>query len=399
VSLPLILIVDDNPENLTVIGELLQPVYAVRAANAGPRALQLASMAPRPDLILLDVMMPGMDGYEVLRLLRASAETVGIPVIFLTALNSSEDEERGLLLGAMDYVTKPIRPPILMARVRNQLELKRARELLGDRNLWLEAEVARRMGETLRIQDVTIHALARLAETRDPETGNHLLRTQEYMRTLAKRLQRDLRFAGQLDDELVDLLVKSAPLHDIGKVGIPDSVLRKPGKLDAQEWAVMKTHAQIGADAISGAERDVAHAMPFLQVAKQIARGHHERWDGSGYPDGLVGEQIPLPARLMALADVYDALISKRVYKSPFPAQQAFEMIVAESGHHFDPAVVDAFVDCAEQFKAIAEHLSDDPSGDPSGDLSMAPGTADQADQADRAGPGAAARATQVDLH
>ena len=360
VSLPLILIVDDNPGNLTIIGELLQSSYAVRAANSGPRALMLARMAPQPDLILLDVVMPGMDGYEVLRRLRETPETADIPVIFLTALNSLEDEERGLLQGAMDYITKPIRPPILMARVRAQVELKQAREIMRDRNNWLEAEVARRMEETLRIQDVTVHALARLAEARDPETGNHLLRTQEYVRTLARRLQRDDRFAGLIDDRMVALLAKSAPLHDIGKVGIPDSVLLKRGKLDAREWALMKTHAQIGADAISHAERDVAHPVEFLRVAKEIARSHHERWDGSGYPDGLVGEAIPLPARLMALADVYDALISKRVYKQAFPQAQAYAVIVAERGRHFDPAVVDAFVDCAAEFQSIALRLADD---------------------------------------
>ena len=358
--LPLVLIVDDNPENLTVIGELLQPEHAVRAANSGLRALRLARLEPRPDLILLDVMMPEMDGYEVLQLLRAQPETAHIPVIFLTALNGSEDEERGLVKGAMDYITKPIRPPILLARVRTQLELKQARDLMRDRNQGLEAEVTRRMADNQHIQDVTIHALARLAETRDNETGNHILRTQEYVRTLAQRLQRNPRFADRIDDRLVILLAKSAPLHDIGKVGIPDRVLLKPGKLDAEEWAIMKTHAQLGADALDHAERDVAHPLEFLQCAKQIARSHHERWDGSGYPDGLAGEAIPLPARLMALADVYDALISQRVYKPPFPHQQACAMIVAERGRHFDPDVVDAFIDCHAELNAVALRFADD---------------------------------------
>jgi putative two-component system response regulator len=360
VSQPLILIVDDNPENLTIIGELLQPSYAVRAANSGLRALRLAKLAPLPDLILLDVMMPEMDGYEVLRRLRADPETATIPVVFLTALNSAEDEERGLLQGAMDYITKPIRPPILMARVATQIELKNARVVMHDRNQWLADEVASRMAETLHVQDVTVRALARLAETRDPETGNHLLRTQAYVRVLALHRQRDPRFAGQIDDRQVDLLAKSAPLHDIGKVGIPDSVLLKPGKLNAEEWAVMKTHSQIGADAISRAESDVAQPVAFLQVAKQIARSHHERWDGSGYPDGLVGEAIPLAARLMALADVYDALISRRVYKPAFSPDTAREMIVVEGGRHFDPTVVEAFIACTAEFEAIARRYADD---------------------------------------
>ncbi len=360
VTLPLVLIVDDNPENLTVIGELLQPGHAVRAANSGLRALRLARLAPQPDLILLDVMMPEMDGYAVLQQLREHPETADIPVIFLTALNGSDDEERGLVKGAMDYITKPIRPTILLARVRTQLELKQARDLMRHRNQWLEAEVNRRMAENQRIQDVTIHALARLAETRDNETGNHILRTQEYVRQLARQLQRNPRFADLIDDQLVALLAKSAPLHDIGKVGIPDRVLLKPGKLDAAEWAIMKTHAQLGADALEHAERDVAHPVAFLQCAKQIARSHHERWDGSGYPDGLAGEAIPLPARLMALADVYDALISQRVYKPPFSHERACSMIVAERGRHFDPDVVDAFIDCHADLHAVALRFADD---------------------------------------
>jgi putative two-component system response regulator len=271
----------------------------------------------------------------------------------------------------MDYITKPIRAPILLARVRTQLELKQARELMRDRNRWLEAEVQRRMAESLRVQDVTIHALARLAETRDPETGNHLLRTQAYVRSLANQLRREPRHAGQIDDRQVDLLAKSAPLHDIGKVGIPDSVLLKPGKLDAAEWAIMKTHAQIGADAIERAEHDVAQPVEFLHFAKQIARSHHERWDGSGYPDGLAGEAIPLAARLMALADVYDALISRRVYKAPMPHDTAHDMIMAERGRHFDPAVVDAFIACHADFRDIAARFADEASH-PAGPLAAA---------------------------
>lgn len=359
-TLPLVLIVDDNPENLTVIGELLQPEHAVRAANSGMRALRLARMEPRPDLILLDVMMPEFDGYEVLQHLRDHPETRDIPVVFLTALNGSDDEERGLMQGAMDYIAKPIRPPILLARVRTQLELKQARDLMRNRNDWLEAEVTRRMAENQLIQDVTIHALARLAEIRDNETGNHILRTQAYVRALARRLQRHPRFADRIDDHLVELLAKSAPLHDIGKVGIPDRVLLKPGKLDAAEWAIMKTHAQLGAEALEHAESDVAHPMEFLQCAKQIARSHHERWDGSGYPDSLAGEAIPLPARLMALADVYDALISQRAYKPPFTHDKALAMIVAERGRHFDPDVVDAFIDCQAAFQETARRFADD---------------------------------------
>ncbi len=356
---PLVLIVDDNPENLTVIGELLQPRHAVRAANSGLRALKLAAQQPRPDLILLDVMMPEMDGYEVLQHLRDDPATAEIPVMFLTALDDQADEEHGLLLGAVDYVTKPIRPPILLARVRTQLELKHARDLMRDRNAWLEAEVARRMRENQLVQDVSIHALARLAEIRDPETGNHLLRTQGYIRVLASRLKEHPRFSAALSSHTIDLLVKSAPLHDIGKVGIPDNILLKPGKLDAAEWAIMQTHASLGAEAIEHAEGDVAHPVEFLTIAKQIARSHHERWDGKGYPDGLAGEAIPVAARLMALADVFDALISRRVYKPAFPYEQAYQMIVRERGLQFDPDVVQAFIDGFDELRRIADAHAD----------------------------------------
>lgn len=355
--MPLILIVDDQPDNLTVIGELLQPEHAVRLAGSGAQALRLARLAPRPELILLDVVMPGMDGFEVLRRLRAHPDTAAIPVVLLTALGGPVDEERALAAGAADYISKPVRPAILKARVRCQLELKQARDLLHDRNQWLQAEVARRVGENQMVQDVTIHALARLAEIRDPETANHLRRTQAYVRTLALQLLRDGPYAVRVDEDFVELLVKAAPLHDIGKVGIPDSVLLKPGRLDATEWAVMKTHAALGAEAIAQAERDVAHPLAFLECAKQVARSHHERWDGAGYPDGLAGEAIPLPARVMALADVYDALVSRRPYKGGQAHEQARERILAERGRHFDPVVVDAFAACHAEFAAIAQRL------------------------------------------
>lgn len=355
-----ILIVDDTPENLAVLGDLLQPLYRVRAANSGPRALQIAASDPRPDLILLDLMMPGMDGFEVLERLRSDPATAGIPVIFVTALSATEDEQWGLGLGAVDYITKPIRPAIVLARVKTQLELKRARDWLQDQNAYLEAEVARRMAENQLIQEVSIHALARLAEIRDPETGNHLRRTQEYVRTLALHLSRQASHAAELPPAIIDTLARSAPLHDIGKVGIPDHILRKPGKLTPDEWVVMQTHAALGAEAIEQAERDAARPVAFLAIAKQIARHHHERWDGSGYPDRLAGEAIPLAARLMALADVFDALTARRVYKPPMRVDDARDMIVAQRGAHFDPAVVDAFEAQLGMFRDIAARFADE---------------------------------------
>jgi len=354
-----ILIVDDVPENLAVLGDLLQPNYRVLAATSGARALTLATGDPRPDLILLDVMMPQMDGYQVLTQLLTQPVTRTIPVIFVTALDMTQDEERGLSLGAVDYISKPLRPAIVLARVHAHIELKRARDRLENHNACLEAEVARRMAENQLIQDVSIHALARLAETRDPETGNHLHRTQGYVRALAGRLRDHPRFSACLTERFCEMLVKSAPLHDIGKVGIPDNILLKPGKLTADEWAVMKTHATIGSEAIAQAERDAAEPVAFLRIAKEIARHHHEKWDGSGYPDGLAGDAIPISARLMALADVFDALISPRVYKAPMSYEQACTIITAERGRHFDPDVVDAFLERFDEFKSIAERYRD----------------------------------------
>ncbi|MCL2345278.1 MAG: two-component system response regulator [Desulfobulbus sp.] len=356
---PTILIVDDTPENLSVLGELLQRDYRVRAANSGRRAIQIAHGQPTPDLILLDVMMPEMDGLAVLEELRASPATQNIPVIFVTAMDGTQDEEYGLDHGAVDYITKPIRPAIVLARVRTQLELKRARDILSDQNSYLEAEVARRMEENLLIQKISIHALARLAETRDPETGNHLLRTQEYVRTLATLLRHHPRFAHYLDQRTIDALAQSAPLHDIGKVGIPDHVLLKPGKLTPDEWAIMKTHAELGSRAIAKAEADAERKVEFLAIAKEIAHHHHEKWDGSGYPDGLAGDAIPISARLMALADVFDALICKRVYKPAFSPEEARRIIVEGQGQHFDPDLVTAFVENFSTFVNIADQYSD----------------------------------------
>lgn len=354
-----VLLVDDIPENLSVLSELLSPSYRVLVANNGQRALSLAISKPQPDLILLDVMMPDMDGYTVLQQLRANPATANVPVIFITAMSGMEDEQRGFDLGAVDYISKPIRPPIVLARVKAQLELKEARDWLLNKNEVLEAEVADRLKEILLIQDVSIHALARLAETRDPETGNHIRRTQSYVRALATQLRTHPRFSACLSAEYVEQLAKSAPLHDIGKVGIPDQILLKPGKLTPEEWEIMKTHARLGSDAIELAERDAVKPVAFLAIAKEIAHWHHERWDGSGYPDGLIGDAIPVPARLMALADVFDALISRRVYKPPMPYEQAREIIILDRGRHFDPDVVEAFIAVYDEFVGIAERYAD----------------------------------------
>ena len=282
-----------------------------------------------------------------------------MPVIFLTAKTQVEDESLGFEVGCVDYITKPISPPIVMARVRTQLALKAAADFLRDNNDYLAAEVARRTKQLSVIQDVTIMAMASLAETRDNETGNHIRRTQHYIRVLALELRKQPKFAALLDDATIELLFKSAPLHDIGKVGIPDAILLKPGRLTAEEFEIMKTHAAIGRDAIAAAEALLDEPVSFLAHAREIAYSHQEKWDGSGYPQGLVGERIPLSARLMAVADVYDALISRRVYKPAMPHDKAVQIIREGRGTHFDPDVVDAFVTIQELCRAIAERFAD----------------------------------------
>ncbi|ENO81772.1 two-component system response regulator [Thauera sp. 27] len=355
-----ILAIDDAPENLRVLSEVLRPHYRVLVATSGAVGLELAAGPKRPDLILLDIMMPGMDGYEVLTRLRENPLTQGIPVIFLTAMTAVEDEEHGLGLGAADYVGKPFKPALLLARVRTQLENKLARDWMQDQNAALEREVGRRMAENLAIQKISIRALAHLAETRDPETGNHILRTQNYVQLLADALRHHHRFARTLTAGYIDLLVLSAPLHDIGKVGIPDHILLKPGKLTPDEWAIMQTHAALGSDAILRAEQGMERAPRFLTLAREIARHHHEKWNGDGYPDALAGDDIPLSARIMALADVFDALISPRVYKPAMSFEDARSIIVSGRGIHFDPDVVDAFTDRFDDFVAIAERYGEE---------------------------------------
>lgn len=354
-----VLVVDDTPDNLSLMSALLKNSYKVKVANHGDKALRIAASATPPDLILLDVMMPDIDGYEVCRRLKANPRTRDIPVIFLTAKSEVEDEQKGLTLGAVDYITKPISPPILMARVATQLSLKASADFLRNQNDFLEAEVARRTSELEAIQDVTILAMASLAETRDSETGKHLLRTQRYVKALAEKLRPHPRFSNFLTDQNIKVLFKSAPLHDIGKVGIPDRILLKPGRFEPQELEIMKNHTLLGRDAIQLAEDWLGKPVEFLTIAKEIALCHQERWDGSGYPGALAGDTIPASARLMAVADVYDALISRRVYKDRMTHEQATRIIVEGRGSHFDPDVVDAFVEIADEFQSIAQRYPD----------------------------------------
>ncbi len=356
---PTILIVDDTPDNIMLLSRLLKDKYNTKVATNGTTALTIAANSPDLDLILLDVMMPDVDGYETCRQLKANPATADIPVIFLTAKGLVEDEAMGLTMGAVDYLTKPISPPILFARVATQLTLKNARELLQNQNENLEKKVKERTQQLSLMQDATIMAMATMAETRDNETGNHIRRTQNYVQALARELAPHPRFASVLTEKNIELLFKCAPLHDIGKVGIPDRILLKPGKLDSDEFEIMKLHTVYGRDTIMIVEKFIGGSNDFLTFAREIAHSHQEKWDGSGYPENLVGEAIPVSARLMAVADVYDALISKRVYKPAFSHQEAMDIMKKGRGTHFDPDILDAFFAIESKFAQIAAEFRD----------------------------------------
>ena len=354
-----ILIVDDAVENREAMKGLLENQYIIYLAKNGEQAIQLA-LKREPDIILMDVVMPVMDGYEACKQLKSMGSVKDIPVIFLTSMDNSDDEAKGLVLGAVDYITKPISPSILKERVKNHLELKVARDLLKRQNEILEEKVIIRTRQMEELQDVTMVAMGALAESRDPDTGNHIRRTQHYVKLLAKRLKNHPAFSEFLKPDVITSLFKSAPLHDIGKVGVPDVILLKPGKLSDEEFEIMKSHTVFGRDAIAAAEKTIRSADDFLKFATEIAYSHHERWDGTGYPEGLKGEEIPISARLMAVADVYDALISRRVYKEPFSHSVAVNIIEEGSGTHFDPDIVDAFLEITDDFLYISQDYMDD---------------------------------------
>lgn len=370
-----ILIVDDQPDNLLILEDLLSDRYVVRAASNGEQALAHLQHGERPDLLLLDVMMPGLDGFEVCRRIKSSQELADIPVLLLTSLESPDDEEYGLSIGAEDFIHKPYSPPVVLARVSNHLRLARASRQLRDRNDDLERLVAERTREILSqaeelvrskqaviaSQGATITALCSLTEVRDNETGGHIRRTQNYVRELGQALIDHPRFRHELNDETIDLMFRSAPLHDVGKVAIPDAILLKSGKLTPEEWGIMRRHPMYGRDALAQAEAELGDdGSSFLRYAREIAHCHHEKWDGSGYPQGLRGDAIPISARLMAVADVYDALISRRPYKLPYTHEEAMAVVLEGRGTHFDPDVVDALMGLADTCRDIANRYRDD---------------------------------------
>ena len=345
-----ILIVDDAWENIHVLKTILTKEFVVRVATRGDQALKIAK-AQLPDLILLDVVMPDMDGYEVCIRLKEDVVTRNIPVIFVTTLNESKNEQHGFSVGAADYINKPFEPEIVSVRVRCQLAAKMYRDNL-------QILIDKRTHELSRSHDATIFTVANLAEIRDPETGAHIMRTQHYIKALALYLSTSQKHCNHLTPQNIETIFKSAPLHDIGKVGIPDHILLKPGKLTPDEFEVMKTHTTKGWETLNMTEQRFGNNS-FLRFSCEITLCHHEKWDGSGYPQGLTGEDIPLSARLMALADVYDALISDRPYKRAWTHDKARELIGEGKSVHFDPDVVDAFFALECEFQNICHRIKD----------------------------------------
>ncbi|MEA4926026.1 MAG: two-component system response regulator [Syntrophomonadaceae bacterium] len=351
-----ILIVDDSPENIYILMEILKDQYDVSVAKNGKKALKIAAMEPAIDLILLDIMMPEMDGYEVFVRLKTNEKTAGIPVIFVTALNADESEAKGLELGAVDYIAKPFTPALVKARVKNHLELKNYRDKL-------EEMVKEKTRELMITRDVAIETLGSLAEYRHLETGSHIKRTMNYVRLLAEKLRDHPNFKDFLTDEIIEHLWKSAPLHDIGKVGVPDCILMKPGRLTTEEFSAMQRHTTFGRDALTNHASKLG-PNSFLKIAQEMAYTHHEKWDGTGYPQGLKGDKIPVSGRLMAVADVYDALITRRVYKPAYPHHEAVTIIRDGSGTAFDPEIVKVFLRYEDCFQRIAMDFADIENGE-----------------------------------
>lgn len=346
-----VLLVDDVAENIDILNAILSPHYRTRVALDGEKALKICNSTNPPDLVLLDIMMPGIDGYQVCAKLKANPDTRNIPVIFVTAMGDLEDEQFGLEVGAVDYLTKPISPAIVLARVRTHLALY-------DQSRELSREVRQRTAELFNTRQQIIRRLGRAAEYRDNETGNHIIRMSHYCRLIAEK-------AG-LGCATIEILFNAAPMHDVGKIGVADHILLKPGPLTSEEWEIMKGHAQIGADIIG------EHSDEMLQAARMIAHCHHEKWDGSGYPRGLKGEDIPLMARIVALADVFDALTSERPYKKAWEIERAVAHIESQAGLHFDPQLLEPFRQALPQMLEIREEFADSRGARDDSDLAAA---------------------------
>ena len=333
-----ILIVDDTPVNIRVLVEALKNDYKLSIATNGKVALNYAMSDQPPDLILLDIMMPELDGYEVCKRLKAQEQTKDIPIIFITAMSEEHSETQGLELGAVDYIIKPINQKIVKARVRTHLELKKHRDHLSEL-------VREKTAEILESKLDIINRLARAAEYRDNETGMHVIRMSHYTSLLSK--------AAGLDDDSCEMIFHAAAMHDVGKIGIPDKILLKPARLTDGEFAHMKSHTIIGARLLEGGNSDLLH------MAHDIAMTHHEKWNGKGYPKGISGEDIPIEGRISAICDVFDALTSERPYKKEWPVQDAIDEIVGQKGIHFEPRLVDLFVEKLDDILVVKKRFAD----------------------------------------
>jgi putative two-component system response regulator len=346
-----ILVVDDTVENLALLTRMLKDCgYLARPVPNGRLALQAAAKQ-KPDLILLDITMPEIDGYEVCRRLKADPQLAKIPVLFISALSQTSEKVKAFEVGGVDYITKPFQFDEVKARVETHLNLHKFQENL-------EVLVKDQVKEIIDLQMGMIFGLAKLAEARDSDTGKHLERIQVLCRFFAGELSQQPQYSTYIDSEYCDRIFHASPLHDIGKVGIPDGVLLKPGKLDPEEFEIMQTHTIIGSNTLE----EVKQRFPqnkFIDMGIKIARSHHEKWDGSGYPDHLKGEEIPLSARIMAIVDVYDAVRSKRIYKPPFDHLTTREIIIKASGTQFDPSLIDLFKKVEDQFREIWAELED----------------------------------------
>ncbi|WP_130538389.1 HD domain-containing phosphohydrolase [Thiomicrorhabdus indica] len=356
-----ILCVDDTPANLMLLNECLKERYRVKLVNSGEKALQLlqtSEQAKDIHMVLLDVMMPGMDGFEVCRILRSQPHTEFLPIIFITAKNTPEDEKMALGVGGNDFITKPINPEVLLSRISTQLHLEDYQAFLRSENSALEFKLEQTLLDAVQLQEATLSVMVSLAEFRDEETGYHIKRTQLYIQALAKQASKDYPELGITENQIA-IISKCAPLHDVGKITTPDEILLKPGKLTEEEFEIMKQHTQKGYDILRRAADQMGHYGEFLSVAQQIALSHHEKWNGQGYPENLSGDAIPLPARLMALVDVYDALRSERTYKKSFTHEKSLAIISEGKGSHFDPLLVDSFMKIEKNIEALSEKFKD----------------------------------------
>jgi putative two-component system response regulator len=360
-----VLVVDDNELNCEMLSRrLLRDGYEVVAANNGLDAISLLGEC-RVDLVLLDIMMPDMDGYELLECLKEDVRFMHIPVIMITAIDEMESVVRCIEMGAEDYLPKPFNHTLLSARVRSSLARKQLhdneiayRDWIEQWNEKLENRVQSQVEEISSSQLAAIFAMSKLAESKDPETGTHLERMREYCKLISETLARQVKYSSIIDQDYVKNIYAASPLHDIGKVGVPDHILLKPGKLTDEEWVEMRRHTVIGAETLRAVDQQHP-GNRFIEIGIEIAEGHHEKWDGTGYPYGRKGDEIPLSARILALGDVYDALTSVRCYKNAFSHQDSRKILIEGSGKHFDPAVVDAFLETEEEFIRIRSELQD----------------------------------------